>query len=510
MTLNEILEKNRRIYPNEVALIELRPTANIRQAVTWKEFDDRSNKIANALHNFGIREGNKVLHWQKNSINWFETCFGIIKTGAWVVPLNYRFTSEDFRYCADITEAQVVIVDDELLERVVERSDGQDLIKIVVGQSQHKRIESLEDVIERSSGEPLDIEISEEDGCALYFTSGTTGEPKPILHSHRGLEWMGVIGVSNFRVSFKDNFMVIPPLYHLGAFGHWMAYFSVGARAVILPEFTPKNLFEAVSQELVTTTALLVPWTQDILNALDKGELKKDQYDLSSWRLMYMGAQHIPPSIIGHWKGYFPGMAYDTDYGTSEAGFAMHLDMENEHKIGSIGKPAIGWDSRIVDGSGNEVPNGEVGELVVKGNATMKEYYKNPRKTKETVKAGWVFTGDLAKKDEDGFVYIAGRKKDVVISGGENIYPEEIENVLQNLAQVKDVAVIGLPDRRLGEIVTAVVKVKAGESLSEDEVAGFCANNLPRYKRPRRIIFAEIPRNQAGKIEKAKLREKFG
>jgi acyl-CoA synthetase (AMP-forming)/AMP-acid ligase II len=255
---------------------------------------------------------------------------------------------------------------------------------------------------------------------------------------------------------------------------------------------------------------LLVPWTQDILTALDKGELKREEFNLTSWRLMYMGAQAIPISIIKHWKRYFPDMAYDTDYGTSEAILPFDLGMDKPNKIGSIGRPAIGWDAKIVDARGQDVSDGEVGELILKGNAVMKEYYKNPTRTAEKLVEGWSFTGDLARKDADGFFYIAGRKKDVIICGGENVFPEEVENTLQNLPQVEDVAAIGIPDKRLGEIVAAVVQVKKGERLNEEDIMRYCEVSLPRYKRPRRIFFSGIPRNQAGKIEKIKLRKQFG
>jgi acyl-CoA synthetase (AMP-forming)/AMP-acid ligase II len=204
-------------------------------------------------------------------------------------------------------------------------------------------------------------------------------------------------------------------------------------------------------------------------------------------------------------------MAYDTTYALSEAGGpgVTHLGHENERKIGAIGKPGLLWDVRIVDEGGVDVAPGKVGELLVRGPGVMKEYYKNPELTAATIKDGWLYTGDLGKIDEEGFITIVDRKKDLIISGGENIYPVEIESVIRRHPKVHDVAVIGMPDPRLGEVACAVIQVTSGEQLTEHEMGSFCEQNLPRYKRPRQIIFAEVPRGSTGKIEKPKLREKY-
>jgi acyl-CoA synthetase (AMP-forming)/AMP-acid ligase II len=254
-----------------------------------------------------------------------------------------------------------------------------------------------------------------------------------------------------------------------------------------------------------------VPWAQDILAALDNGSLKMDAYKLSQWRLMHIGAQPVPPSLIKHWMEYFPHHDYDTNYGLSESTGpgCVHLGMENVHKVGAIGVPGYGWKIKIVDENGETVPEGGVGELCVKGPGVMVCYYHDEKATDEVLKDGWLHTGDMAQQDEDGFIFLVDRKKDVVISGGENIYPVQIEDFLRAHDKVKDVAVIGLPDRRLGEICGAVIEVKDGMTCTEEEINDFCLE-LPRYKRPKQIIFAEIPRNATGKIEKPVLRKRYG
>jgi acyl-CoA synthetase (AMP-forming)/AMP-acid ligase II len=372
-------------------------------------------------------------------------------------------------------------------------------------------MDSIEDLIEKASPKHPEIEIKGEDECALYFTSGTTGAPKPVLHLHRNLVCVALNEVTNDRWEDGDCLLMLPPFYHL-AIGHLLGCMLAGGRAILLTEMiTPQYIFESISQERVSIVFLLVPWALDILEALDKGDLRKEDYDLEFWRLMFMGAQPIPPNLIERWKKYFPDMNFDNTYGLSESAGpgTIHLGIGNDRKIGAIGKPGLLWDARIVNEKGEDVPHGEVGELIVKGAGVMKEYYKNPELTAEVIRDGWLYTGDLAKMDEEGFIYLVDRKKDLVISGGENIYPVEVEEIIQRHRKVRDVAIIGTPEERLGELVTAVIELKAGEVLTEGEIRSFCEQNLPRYKRPRRIIFDLVPRSSTGKIEKSKLREKY-
>jgi acyl-CoA synthetase (AMP-forming)/AMP-acid ligase II len=225
---------------------------------------------------------------------------------------------------------------------------------------------------------------------------------------------------------------------------------------------------------------------------------------------MHIGAQPVPPSLIKRWMKLFPHHQYDTNYGLSESigPGCVHLGVENTHKVGAIGKAGYGWQTRVVDENGNDVVPGDVGELIVKGDGVMTCYYKNPDATAEVLKDGWLYTGDMARQDPDGFLYLVDRKKDVVISGGENLYPVQIEDALRAYPKIKDVAVIGLPDARLGEIAAAIIEIKEGETCTEEEINDFC-NVMPRYKRPRKIFFDIVPRNPTGKIEKPALREKY-
>jgi acyl-CoA synthetase (AMP-forming)/AMP-acid ligase II len=466
------------------------------------------------LRDGGVRQGDKVAVLLMNCIDWLPIYFGVLKAGATVVPLNFRYTSEEIAYCLGLSDSSVLIFGSEFSERVgsVKHELGGIGRFIFVGKDVPEYADSFEmSVLDCSDTKPQ-VEISETDDAAIYFSSGTTGFPKAILHTQASL-MSGAHTEHAHHVQIKDDvFILIPPLYHTGAKMHWFGSLKSGSRAVILKGTDPKWIMQTASDEKATIVWLLVPWAQDILDAIEDGRVNLDELDLSRWHLMHIGAQPVPPSLVKRWKGYFPGHKYDTNYGLSESlgPGAVHLGLENIHKVGAIGKAGHEWQTKICDEGGVEVTRGEVGELCLKGPGVMKEYYNDPKATAETLTPdGWLRTGDMAREDEDGFIYLVDRKKDVIITGGENIYPVQIEDFFRTNEKVKDVAVIGLPDARLGEITLAVVEPKEGASLTEEELQDF-AKDLPRYKRPRVYAIEKVPRNPTGKIEKPKLRKKFG
>jgi acyl-CoA synthetase (AMP-forming)/AMP-acid ligase II len=515
MIIGEILARNARMYGDEIALIERAPAKNRRLSITWKEFDEMANRVANTLIAKGVRKGDKVIHLMMNCLEWLPAYFGILRTGAWAVPLNFRFTAEDILACALIAEGKAILFGEEFVDRIDAIKDDLTTIKdyIFVGPDELRPVyaEPFTAFLDEGAAHDPRVPLSITDEAALYFTSGTTGKPKPILLTHRNLESACIVENRHHNQTHKDNFLCIPPLYHTGAKMHWFGNFVVGARAVILKGIKPKWILEAVSEEKCTIVWLLVPWAQDILVALENGELHLEDYQLEQWRLMHIGAQPVPPSLVKSWKEVFPHHDYDTDYGLSETTGpgCVHLGMENLHKVGAIGIPGFDWEYKIVDTRLEAVPKGGVGELMVKGPGVMKGYYRNPDATESTLFDGWLLTGDMARADEDGFIWLVDRKKDVIISGGENIFPVEIEDFLMENRKIQDAAVIGVPDERLGEIVTAIVQPKAGQEMTEDEFFAFC-EPLPRYKRPRKVFFDHVPRNPTGKIEKPKLRKKYG
>ncbi len=512
MPITEMLSRNARMFGDDISLIERDPGAGIRREISWKQFDNMANSFANSLLAQGIKKGDKVALLMMNCLEWLPVYFGILKTGALAVPLNFRYTAEEIRNCLNTAEAQALVYGPEFIERVEAVTGELSSLKqyIFVGENCPAGAISYTQLISEFPATNPGVTINDHDDAALYFTSGTTGTPKAIVHPHSNLVSACITENRHHLQTREDNFLCIPPLYHTGAKMHWFGSLIVGSKAVLLRGVKPRWILEAVSEEKVSIVWLLVPWAQDILDAIESGEVDLKDFQLKQWRLMHIGAQPVPPSLIQRWKTYFPNQLYDTNYGLSESTGpgCVHLGLENIHKVGAIGVPGFNWEAVIVDEQGRQVPRGKVGELTVRGPGLMKGYYKNEEATRAVLKNGWLFTGDMARMDKDGFIYLVDRKKDVVISGGENIYPVEIEEFLRSHNDNKDAAVIGMPDRRLGEIAVAVIELKSGREADEEAIMAFC-EALPRYKRPRMVIFDRIPRNPTGKIEKPKLREKY-
>lgn len=531
VTVIDYLERNAREYGDEVALVELNPeeadTRRIswkeyeliepsrfepyRREITWSVFNEKANRFANMLISRGIRKGDRVAIIMYNCLEWLPIYFGALKAGAIAVPFNFRYDAAEILYCAELAEVHVIVFGPEFIGRIEANAErlSRGRLLIYAGDSCPSFAESYRELVADCSSKTPQMELCEDDFGAIYFSSGTTGFPKAILHKHLSLLQAAQMEQIHHSVTRDDVFLCIPPLYHTGAKFHWMGSLAAGSRAVLLKGARPDVILSAISSEQCTIVWLLVPWAQDILDWLDDGRLKLENYELSRWRMMHIGAQPVPPTLIKHWKQYFPTHAYDTNYGLSESTGpgCVHLGVENIDKVGAIGIPGYRWKCRIVDENGADVEQGAVGELIVKGPGVMTCYYNNPEATAEVLKDGWLYTGDMAMQDEDGFYFLVDRKKDVIVSGGENIYPVQIENFIRKNDKVKDVAVIGMADPRLGEKAAAIIEVKEGMTLTREEIDSFCLE-LPRYKRPREVIFEDIPRNATGKIEKQKLRKR--
>ncbi len=536
MPITELLERNAREYTNDTALVELNPAitevrrvtwreyelmepnpkAPYRREITWGVFNEKANRFANLLLSRGIKKDDKVGILLMNCLEWLPIYFGILKTGAIAVPLNFRYDADEIEYCVDLADVDILVFGPEFIGRVEEIAEkiSKNRLLFYVGENCPSFAEDYNEMVANSSSVSPDIKITDEDYGAIYFSSGTTGFPKAILHKHESLVHSAKVEQAHHGQTKDDVFLCIPPLYHTGAKMHWFGSLQSGGKAVLLKGTKPEDILSAVSSEKCTIVWLLVPWAQDLLIALESGKLNKDDYELDQWRLMHIGAQPVPASLITRWKAMFPNHDYDTNYGLSESigPGCVHLGIENIDHVGAIGVPGYGWECKIVDENGQIVDKSDsisVGELCVKGPGVMTCYYKNEEATNECLKDGWLYTGDMAKYDEDGFIWLVDRKKDVIISGGENIYPVQIESFIMKNRKVQDVAVIGIGDERLGEISCAIIQLKEGEECTEDEMNSFCLE-LPRYKRPRKIIFAEVPRNATGKIEKPRLREIYG
>ena len=530
MVITDFLERNARLHPDDVALVEINhanqpnpnttwrefsliestPGGKYRREMTWRDFDVKANRFANLLMTRGVKKGDKVAILLMNCLEWLPIYFGVLKTGALAVPMNYRYSADEIKYCSELADVSVLVFGPEFTERVESVFMELPMLKnrFFVGSNVPAFADSYDELVTYCSSMAPAVEYDENDDAAVYFSSGTTGFPKAILHRHAALVASCQTEQNHHGQTRDDVFLCIPPLNHTGAKKHWFGSLLSCSRAVILKGVSPEWILRAVSEERATIVWLLVPWAQDILDAIDRGDVDLADYRLSQWRLMHIGAQPVPTSLIKRWKAVFPDHQYDTNYGLSESigPGCVHLGVENIHKVGAIGVPGHLWEAAIVSPEGNPVEAEDVGELIVRGPGVMKCYYKNQKATDEILKDGWLYTGDMAKRDADGFIYLVDRKKDVIITGGENLYPVQIEDYLRKHDKIKDVAVIGLPHERLGEIAAAIIEIKPGMTCTEEEINEFCMD-LPRYKRPRKIIFADVPRNPTGKIEKPKLRE---
>ena len=504
-----------RHLPNKVCLVERTPSIGLRRTLTWKEFNSSINRMANYLSQvLGLKKDDYVMHLQNNSLEWLITYFGIIKIGAVVVPLNFRFIGTDICYAADVCNPKAFILGSEFLSVVKpiqkDLTSVQNYICIgddVPGDMVDYRIVASFD----NSGEAI-VEVADEHELAMMFTSGTTGKPKPVLHTHYSMRNTAVSnGMSRF-VQRNDNYALFLPLYHSGTMFYWASFYTTGAKGTILREFKDyKWILETISEEKGTDVFFVVPNALSILNGIERGEIKLSDYDLSAWRYLAVGAQPIPFDVIKRLVSTIPAGVSNT-YGMTEGGGGATFTLYPEdilRKPGSIGKPVFGVEGKVVDFEGNELEPGEIGELIFRTPRMMKGYFDNPEMTSETIRSGWLYTGDLAKTDKEGYFYIVDRKKDMISSGGENIFPLEIEEALMDHPKIDDVACMGFPDDRFVEIVMAIVQLKRGETMTVDEVIEFAKSKLTLYKVPRKVVFDQVMRNPTGKLMKPQMRKKY-
>lgn len=513
MTILNCLIDNAALYPDKEAFSELKYAGRLetqRRALTWSQFKACSDSVSRFLVDAGFSGGKKVAILMHNCLEWLPVYFGILGAGCVAVPLNFRFTAEELDYCCRLAEVSFLFYGSEF-DAVMANAEVRNTLPSLRLEYRSPGASLLpERLFQNDIKAELPPLPEEDDDAAIYFSSGTTGFPKAILHRHRSLISSAMCEVAHHHQTENDRFLCIPPLYHTGAIIHWFGSLYTGGSATLLVDATPEKILWSVSDERCTIVWLLVPWAQDILTLIESGKADIREFHLDQWRLMHIGAQPVPPSLIGRWLAVFPQQEYDTNYGLTEScgPGCIHLGVENLHKVGAIGLPGCGWEAKVVDSSGKELPADERGELCVRGSALMSEYFNDPEATAHTLIDGWLHTGDIAIRDSDGFYWLVDRKKDIIIVGGENVYPIEIENYIIRHGDVRDVAVIGYPDDRLGEKICAVVELKENHSLSEEDIIRFC-QPLPRYKRPDRVVFDKVPRNATGKISKKYLRQKY-
>lgn len=509
---------NAQKYPDKEFLVERTPSKNLRRVRTWKEFNEETNKVAHYLQKeLGVQKGDYIMHLQMNSIEWIVTFHAILRLGAVALPLNFRFASADIKYAADACQPKVLIMGEGFLAKVqpIQKEMGSIQSYICIGDDVPADMISYDEIISGSDQtEDILVEVDGDEPAELMFTSGTTGPPKPVCQAHDTLYQVGIGCALTYNMGHETVFFAPHPFYHSGSFFIAFPAYLAGGKMIIQLELNePHYLPEAIAEEKVNSGWVTVPTMSDTVNAVKRGEVDISKYDFSHVTgSIVIGAQPVPFSLYEDMKKYFPFKTGNI-YGITEGGGGGTINLYDDDVLlrhGSIGKATFNMEARAVDEDGNDVPIGAVGELVIRGTRVMKEYFNNPEMTEQTIKDGWLYTGDLVKLDEDGYIYIADRKKDLIIRGGENIFPAEIEDTLQRHAKIADVAVIGYPHERLVEITMAIVQLHPGETMTPEEVVEFCAaQGLAKFKWPEKVVFADVLRNVTGKIDKPRIRKKF-
>jgi long-chain acyl-CoA synthetase len=510
MSIVEGLKKSARESPRKLASI----CGSTRLA--FQEMDERVNRLSSALSGLGITRGDRVAILSLNCHRFFELYYGVPQLGAIVVPINFRLQPPEIKYIVDHSGARIIAVDPALaplIEAVRSQLESVEHF-ILMSDEQREGYLAYDELI--ASGAPaFDApEVSDDELLGLFYTSGTTAEPKGVMLTHKNMlsNIAHSEGVYNYLPD--DIYLHAAPMFHLADGAAVFSHTSRGATQVFIPRFDPKHVLETISRERVSLI-LLVPTMLNFL--LQHPEL--DSYDLSSLRHMTYGASPIAPDLLRRAMKIL-NCQFGQGYGLTEASPLLtvlthedHLAAveKNEQRLASCGKAVEGVDVRVVKEDGCDAKPGEVGEIIARGPNIMLGYWKRPEDTANTLRDGWLYTGDLATVDEDGYIYLVDRKKDMIVTGGENVYSTEVEAVLYAHPAVKEAAVIPIPDADWGEAVHACVALRDGKQVTANELAEFCRERLATYKVPRSIEFieGELPKGGTGKILKKQLRERF-
>jgi long-chain acyl-CoA synthetase len=478
--------------------------------ISYSQLDELTNKVANFLYNLGIRKGDKVSVYLPNMPEYVYLYLGIPKIGAVIGPVNALFKPREVKFVVGHSEAKAIVTIPKLMDLVNQiKGDLPDLKHIIVIGDPTEGTLNYAELMEKASAEaPPQVSIDEnEDPAAILYTSGTTGFPKGVLQTHFNIRRNAEMIRDFMEISEDFRFMLILPLFHCNAqIVTIMAPLIIGASSILTPGFSAQTHWETVAKYRASTFSC-VPTVLSILLRMPHENL-----DISSLEFVVCGAAPLPVEVFKAFEETFNCTVIE-GYGLTEGTCASSVnpfptETEDRRKVGSIGIPLPGNEMKIVDDDGNDVPPNTKGEIVIKGDNIMKEYFKNPEANAETLKDGWLFTGDIGLMDDDGFFYITDRKKDMIIRGGENIYPREIEEVLYSHPAVSLGTVIGVKDKIYGELPKAFLVLKEGQSTSEEEIIEYCRKNLADFKVPKYVEFRDsLPQTPTGKIMKQPLRE---
>ncbi len=517
MILQDTLNKAKKLFPKKEAVV------CDERRFTYHEFYDRVVRLSNSLRDFGIGKDDKVSILHPNCHYFLESYYGITFLGAVSVPINYRLSPGEITFIINDSESRVLISDPQFADLVDSIRDNISEIKKIIWTGENKiskdeRDIQYEDLIKEGGSKNIyDEIISEDDPAQIYYTSGTTGRPKGVVLSHKNVMVHALGTIAELQLTDRDIWIHVAPLFHLAdAWATW-AITWVGGKHVLVREFNPQRVLECIEKEKVTITNLIPTMLNLMVNHPDVGK-----YDYSSLRVLLSGGAPIAPEVVRKIVETFK-CDYIQTYGMTETSPYLTLSILKDHLKSlpeeeqlrfksKTGREFIAVELKVVKEKGEEVRRDEreVGEIIVKGDIVTKGYWKLPEETEKSIKHGWLYTGDMAVMDEEGYVTIVDRKKDMIITGGENVYSTEVENVLYSHPAILECAVIGVPDEKWGEAVKGIVVLKPGENTSQEEIIRFCKDRIAHYKAPKSIDFMDsLPKTGSGKIHKKELRARY-
>ncbi|MBI5249357.1 MAG: long-chain fatty acid--CoA ligase [Desulfomonile tiedjei] len=506
--VGNLLSKRAFLHPDKEAFVDVHQNKRL----TYFQFNENANRTANALVNVGVKEGDRVSILLMNSAEYIELFFAIAKIGAVCVPLNIRLVADELTYIIKDSGAQTLVYGNEFQKVVAEiRAKGANATAVVNwihaggGSESDKFAHNFEELKSKAVCTELDRAGFEDDPLFIMYTSGTTGLPKGAVQTHNSVLWAALTMAATWEMRQSDRFLVALPLFHVGALMPAVMSVYCGTATVTTKAFDPSLYWKIIESERITNS-LMVPTVMSLMLQVPE----KDTSDFSSFRWTALAGAPIPVSLLEACTAL--GLHVEQLFGLTEAcGPGCQLmGSDVARKVGSAGKPFLFTDVRVVDFDDKEVPPGTPGELIIQGKNIMREYWNLPDESANTLRGGWLHTGDVATMDEEGFVYIVDRLKDMIISGGENIYPAEIEKIIAGLPGVSQVAVLGQPDPKWGETPMAIIVPQPGSNLNEQQVLEYCQGKMARYKLPKKVMFTDsLPLTPTGKVQKRILRQQL-
>jgi len=501
-TIGNILTKSAHEFPDKVAII-----CDGKQ-VKYRELNSRVNQLTHGFLYSGIGKNSRIAILMYNSVELVEIYFALAKAGITGIPLNFRLTVPELYYIIEDSDATTLIIGEEFESTLDQLRPRLSKAKhfITVGKEPQK-VEEFYNLYHNQSNREPDIKVKAEDESFIIYTSGTTGKPKGVILTHKNHIWNTINYTIAYQMEESDVELALTPMFHSSTMGRIFAYIFTGATFITSKRFDPVQAMELITKCKVTSITQTPTMYAALLNLKDK-----DCYHTDTVKRIVTGAAPASPEMKGEIAQLFPRAGVFDLYGLTEASPGVTILKPNSppDKIASVGKPMMSVKIKIVGENGRELPSGETGEIVCRGPNVMKGYYNNSASTKEVLREGWLYTGDVGIIDRNGYLYLTGRKKELIVSGGDNIYPAEIETVLHRHPLILEAAVIGVPDEYWGESVKAIVVTKSGKAIDEQEVIEYCKSRLASYKKPKSVDFIDaLPKNAAGKVMKDELLKRY-